>query len=398
MIYLNNAATSYPKPRLVSKAILAYLNSTPSDVSRAGYSREGEDIIALCRQKLAELFRISNPNQIVLTSGATESLNLAIKGLCLERAHVITTSIEHNSVLRPLKTLERQGKITLSIVDCNSSGFVPPDAITSQICAETRAIVMSHCSNVTGTIQDVKTVCQVARCSGITTVIDCSQSAGAYPIDVTSMDPDLMAFAGHKWLWGLPGIGGLYVREGLYLEPLKTGDAGVRGDLLYQSEKMPYCLEAGTPNLPGIASLVAGVDTILGMGLEQILNRHRQHRRTLVTQLRELSQVSLYAENGCHDYISCFSFNINGVPPADVSFMLENSFGLSCRAGLHGAPLLHRQLGTYPAGTVRVSPSYFTSDAELGFFVHAIKEICRSTAGQESQPSGTHSSDLLKSS
>ena len=270
MIYLNNAATSYPKPREVNAAISSYLNEMPFHASRVGFEMQQVNIVDSCRDKLATLFNVENPRQIVFTSGSTESLNLAILGLSFNECHVITTSIEHNSVLRPLKTLEREGVITLSIVACDEAGYVNPQKIAHAIQKNTKLIVVNHSSNVTGTVLDIKTISRIARSHGIVLLVDASQSAGCVPIDVQQWDIDMLAFTGHKSLYGIPGIGGLYIREGIVLNPLKVGGTGVRSDLLYQPEEMPLYYEAGTQNVPGIVSLDAGVAFILRTRIDRI--------------------------------------------------------------------------------------------------------------------------------
>jgi len=384
LIYLNNAATSFPKPQEVITAVTTYLTSVPINPARAGFEVQDEDVISICRQKLAAFFKAEHPHQIIFTSGATESLNLAINGLDLDNDHVITTAIEHNSVLRPLKTLERQNKISLTIVDCDTHGWVDPEDIARHLRPNTKAVIVNHCSNVTGAILDLKSIADITHANDSLFIVDCSQSAGTLPIDVTGSGIDVMAFTGHKSLFGLPGIGGVYIREGLKLRPLKVGGTGVKSILLYQPEELPLYYESGTLNLPGIISLQAGLEFIANTGLAEIDGKKRADLRQLTAALQEIPKVIVYGSDNIDNRSSVFCFNIEGVSPADVGYILESSFGILVRAGLHCAPLIHQAMGAYPHGSVRVSPSYFTTAGELDYFIEAIKEISANTTYYES--------------
>lgn len=376
MIYLNNAATSFPKPYPVRSAVERYLETPPFHALRTGYGSRQDDVVSSCREALAALFNIQTPERLVFTSGATESLCLAIFGLELRNAHVITTAIEHNSVLRPLKTLERDGAIELTVVVCDSSGCVDAHNLTGQIKDSTQAIVVNHCSNVTGAITDVQTIGTVAAERGIPFIVDASQSAGTLPVDVEAMQIDLLAFTGHKSLYGMQGIGGLFIRDNIRLKPLKVGGTGVRSDYVFQPETMPMYYEAGTPNLPGIVSLYAGVSFIVETGLEQIRQRKAQCVQKMIEQLSNKETITLYASRDTNNPPGLFSFNIANMNPADVGYMLEHSFDIIIRSGLHCAPLIHQALGSYPSGSVRVSPSYFTTADEIALFVEAVEMIC----------------------
>ncbi|MFN3306913.1 MAG: aminotransferase class V-fold PLP-dependent enzyme, partial [Candidatus Kapaibacteriota bacterium] len=277
MIYLNNAATSYPKPKEVQDAVVATFNNPLVHASRTGLEREDDDIIYLCRSRLADLFNIEDPLQIVFTSGSTEALNLAIKGLPLEGGNVVISAIEHNSVIRPVKTLEKEGKISVTVVGCDKNGYIEPQQFAEAIRDDTRAVIVNHCSNVTGVVLDIKEIAKIAHKAGAYIIVDASQSAGAVPIDCTAWEIDMLAFTGHKSLFGMQGIGGLYVRKGIDLKPLKVGGTGVLSEILLQPEGFPIHYEAGTPNTPGIVSLYAGVQFILQTGLDKII----EHKRTL---------------------------------------------------------------------------------------------------------------------
>jgi cysteine desulfurase / selenocysteine lyase len=374
MVYLNNAASSFPKPPEVNEAVGSYLATEPFHAGRAGFERQAEDMVWACRQGLADLFGVEDPTHIVLTSGATESLNLALFGSDL-RGHVVTTAIEHNSVLRPLNRLKEQRGVELTVVACDDNGRVPPSAIEQAIRPDTCALVVNHSSNVTGTVQDLQALGRIAQQHSVLFVVDASQSAGVVPIDVESGHIDLLAFAGHKSLWGIPGIGGLYVREALSLDPLIVGGTGIRSDLLRQPREMPMYYEAGTQNMLGIAALHAGVDFVLQHGVEDIGQRRREHVERLVAELEPIPGVGLHARDAALEYGGMLSFNIEGVSPEDAGYMFESCFGITVRTGLHCAPLIHEALGSFPHGSIRVSPSYFTTDEDIDHLVDAVHAV-----------------------
>lgn len=377
MIYLNNAATTYPKPEIVIQAVNQYLTNPPVHAKRSGYSR-GSDVIGGCRTKLAALFHIPDPAQIIFTSGATEALNLIIKGLDLKGGHIVTTTTEHNSVYRPLVALQDAGEFEATLVDCDGTGFVSPRAIAAAIKKETGAIIVNHCSNVTGRLQDLKAIGAIANENDLLFVVDASQSAGYHDIDPKAYHIDALIFTGHKSLYGTPGTGGCYLKEGLRPRPLKTGGTGVRADLMTQPGDMPLYYEAGTPNTPGIAALNAGLEFISQIGTETLREKKEKRIEQIIDALMLMPNVHVYGQSIERFPASVLSFNIDGMEPADVVSMLEQSFDIIIRAGLHCAPLVHQALGTYPKGTLRVSPSYFTSDEEIQSFIDAIKQISAS--------------------
>lgn len=374
MIYLNNAATSFPKPKQVIESVNKYLNTAPVHSARAGFEREEEDADYACRQLIANLFNVDDPWRIFFTSGSTESLNLAIKGSSLEGGHVVTTFIEHNSVIRPLKHLEREGKIELTFVECDSTGYVSPEDIEKAIRRNTKAIVVNHSSNVTGTILDIKEIARIAHEHNCLIIVDASQSSGALPIDVKDMDIDMLAFTGHKSLFGLQGVGGLYIREGLKPLPLKVGGTGVLSEVLYQPEAVPLYYEAGTPNMPGIISLKAGIEFIEATGMKNIKDHKTGLVKKIISELQDNPKIHIYTK-GEHNSYANFCFNIENIVPEEVGYILESSYNIEVRTGLHCAPLLLKPLGVEPWGTVRASPSYFTEEHEVDKFIQAVIEI-----------------------
>ncbi len=374
MIYLNNAATTYPKPQDTLDAVNLCITEPPLHSARSGSGEEGIDIVAETRALLAKLFNAPNPNNIIFTSGSTESLNLAIKGLKLSDCHVVATTIEHNSVIRPLNALQEKGLIDVDFAVCDETGYVEPKSIEELINGRTKVVVLNFVSNVTGTIQDVKEIAKIAHAHGCIFILDASQGAGAIPIDVVDMDVDLMAFTGHKNLYGIQGIGGLYIKEGIELEPLKTGGTGIRSMSLLQPKELPYYLESGTPNKPGIVSLNAGVKWLLTQGVETIHETKKKMMKKVIAELDAIPEIKSYKSETKNSY-SVYTFNIGKMAPEEVNYILESSYDIFVRAGVHCAPLTLKPLGIDAWGTVRCSPSYFTSDDEINRFIEAVKDI-----------------------
>lgn len=375
MIYLNNAATTYPKPQRVLDAVQKEINALPFHAARAGLHAESVDVLTQCRKNLAILFTIQNHENIIFTSGATESLNLVFKGLALQGKHVITTQVEHNSVIRPLMLLEKMGKIQLSFAPCNQHGVVAPENIIKHIQNNTALIALNHCSNVTGTSNELATVAEVCREKGILFLVDASQSAGVLPLNMAHLPLDILVFTGHKSLMGIRGIGGLYIREGLELAPLKTGGTGVKSDLLFQPEERPLYYEAGTQNMAGVVSLMEGTQFILDTGREALYRHETATMQYLLEALTKIKGVTLYGDYAMEQRCPIVSFTLAGVSSEDVGFILENSFDIIIRSGLHCAPLVHKSLGTYPHGSLRASISYFTTHEEIDIFIDAVQQI-----------------------
>lgn len=375
MIYLNNAATGFPKPQQVLQAVAACLAAPPVDSRRAEFTSGLDDPVRACQQCIARFFGVRDADRIVFACNATDALNMAIHGLDLDGGHVITTQAEHNSVLRPLATLQRDGKLAVTTVRCNASGCVSPGEVAAAVRNNTRAVVMSHCSNVTGVVQDVHGISDIAHSHRAMLVLDAAQSAGVIPIDVQSLGVDLMAFTGHKSLNALQGIGGLYVREGVELRPWRIGGTGVRSDYPYQPDDMPLRLEAGTPNLPGVVSLHAGLDFIVQTGLDSIAARKQLLIGALLDGIAKLPEVILYGAPDAQR--GMLALNVRNVSPEEAGYILEHGFSIVVRSGLHCAPLIHAAIGSHPAGCLRVSPSYFTSDDEIAQFLGALRQVCR---------------------
>jgi cysteine desulfurase family protein len=376
--YLDNAASSWPKPDETWQAMEHFMRSVGANPGRSGHrlSIEAGRILMEAREALAELFRIDDPLRICFTRNATESLNLAIRGLLRPRDHCITTSMEHNSVMRPLRALEKEG-LELTVIRCSPQGALDHRKIKQAIKKNTRLIVTTHASNVVGTVMPVAEVGEIARAHGIPYCIDAAQTAGAYPINVLEMRIDLLAFTGHKALCGPQGTGGLYIREGLEkeLEPLTRGGTGSRSEFQEQPDFMPDKYESGTPNTVGIAGLGAGVRFCLAQRVAHIRQKEKQLTQQLIDGLQSIRSVCLYGCGDAEKQMAICSFTISGLAPSEITMELDETFAIMSRPGLHCAPAAHQTINTFPQGTVRLSAGYFTTEKEIAFALEAVGKI-----------------------
>lgn len=369
-IYFNQNSTSYPKPPEVLAAVQTHLNSPPQDAHRGG---KGADTLQLGRKSVAKFFNAA-PHQVVFTSGATEALNLAILGLA-EHRHIITTATEHNSVLRPLMHLQRDKNMQLDIAPCDTFGFVNPNDIQARISRHTDAIIINHCSNVTGAIQDLAAVASIANQYNIPLIVDASQSAGLLDIDFAGLNIAALAFTGHKSLFATTGIGGLILSDNLALRPLKTGGTGSQSDYLYQPTTRPTHYEAGTANMLGVAALTAGIDYINRVGMAHILALKRAHYQYVVDALKDVQTIKWHGGREQSRQLPVINWSVEGFSVAELAYILSESYNITVRDGLHCAPLLHQQIGTAAEGTVRVSFSHLQTEEELVYLVNAMQEI-----------------------
>jgi len=376
MIYLDNAATSWPKPPAVVQAVSNAVAECFGNPGRTDHrsSFEAAEIILGCREKLAKLFRVSDPLRICFTSNTTSALNLALKGLLAPGDHVICTSLEHNSVWRPLMRLEQLGT-EVSIVQASADGTISLEDIAAQIRANTRLIASIHASNVTGAILPVAEIGRIAHQHDALFLIDAAQTAGSIPIDVEEMQCDLLAFPGHKGLLGPQGTGGLYIREGLTLTPLMEGGTGSDSSNPYQPEFEPDRYEAGTQNLPGLAGLSAGLSYLLHRCVKDVSEWEHVLTQRLLEGLAEIKSVTLYGPPLGRRRSAVVSFNIKGKDAARVAEELATEFDIACRSGLHCALLAHCTQGTAKSGTVRFSPGPFTGIGDVDQAVKAVREI-----------------------
>lgn len=377
MIYLNNAATTYPKPQCVLDAHAAALCALPSSQYRSAAKSFGTDVFTACRESLGKLFHITDADRIFFSSGATDSANRIINGLyaggqCTEYSKIIVTQTEHNSILRPLMNHE-VFKNNIVVLPCDNTGKVD---ITKLNHPTQGVLFINHCSNVTGKIQDMKAAVKAAKEAGLLVIADVSQSAGCVPIDAEEWGLDGLIFTGHKSLFGVQGTGGYYIRRGLNIKPMLYGGTG-RDSSQLTYENGDYEFEAGTQNAPGIAALYAGVSYVLETGAETIAKWEQELMKQLYADLLGIEGVTLYGSaDNTHGPV--MSFTISGLKASDVTYILQSGYEIITRAGLHCAPLIHEAMGTKADGTVRVSVSPFTTQSEIGDFTKAVKEICRS--------------------
>jgi len=380
LIYLDNAATSWPKPEAVYLAMDSLMRNTGASPGRSGHlmSLTAARIIHETREALCEFFSIPDPSHVVFTSNATEALNLVIRGLLHIGDHAITSSLEHNSVMRPLRALEKKG-VEVSVVNCAADGSLDPGDIERAIRPYTKLIVLTHASNVVGTVLPVAKVGRIARDHGIPLLVDAAQSAGCYPIDVESMNIDLLAFSGHKSLFGPQGTGGLYIRQGIesQLEPLKYGGTGSYSEHENQPDFLPDKYESGTPNTVGLAGLGAGVRFVMQEGLANIRKKEERLTKLLLDGLAAIPGVTRYGNGDPGERVAIVSFNISGLPPSEVALQLEEDFRIMCRPGLQCSPLAHKTLGTFPQGSVRLSPGHFNSGHDIERTLEAVRQIAR---------------------
>ncbi|MEQ8252994.1 MAG: aminotransferase class V-fold PLP-dependent enzyme [Smithellaceae bacterium] len=380
MIYFDNAATSWPKPPETIAAMQNYLQNIGGSPGRSGHrlSIEAARIIFAAREKLAELFNIPDPLRIVLTKNATEALNIAIFGLLKPGDHVITSGMEHNSVMRPLRLMEARG-IRITVIPCDKTGLLDPAQIAGAIEKNTKAIFITHASNVTGTVLPVADIGRIARDHDLVLCVDAAQTAGSYPIDVLDMNIDLLAFTGHKSLLGPSGTGGLYIREGLEknITPLCVGGTGSRSEMEAQPDFMPDRYEAGTPNTAGFAGLRAGVEFVLSRGLDEIKSKEENLTKVFIEGIGNLPGITLYGQTSVDQRIPVVSFNIDGMDPAAVAWEIDERFKIMSRSGLQCAPAAHKTIGTYPVGTVRFSFSYFNTEEQVIQSIEALEQISR---------------------
>lgn len=375
MIYLDNAATSWPKPETVydtvSEAIRRGGNPGRSNSEKA---RAAATDINETRVALAQLFHISDPTRIVFALNATDAINLALQGMLKPGDHVITSRMEHNAVTRPLAYLEDAGMLVTKVPTDPVRGAAL-DEIRNAIRPETKLVVMSHASNVTGTLNPIEKIGALCREKGVPFMVDASQSAGAIPIDVVKMNIDLLAFPGHKSLLGPTGTGALYVSETVSPRPIRSGGTGVFSEVRLQPEQLPYYYEAGTQNTVGISGLCAGVHYILERSVNNIYHEEQKLLQSLIDGLADIPEVTIYGPLS-GPRAAAVSFNIEDMDCADVAMILETYYDISVRSGLQCAPDMHRLLGTFDlGGTVRVSPGLFTTNDEIDEFLKAVREI-----------------------
>ncbi|MEM1109933.1 MAG: aminotransferase class V-fold PLP-dependent enzyme [Planctomycetota bacterium] len=394
MIYLDNAATSFPKAPGVGEAAAAFIANDAANPGRAGHRMAvaAEQMLDGVRLKLARLFNAPDHERMVFTMNGTDALNIAIKGVIGSKAsadstpHVITTVLEHNSVSRPLQAMADAGTITLTRVDCDEAGLIDPQAIKKEITGDTVLVALTHASNVTGTIQDAATVGAIAREADVLFLLDAAQTAGVVPVDVEAMQIDLLAFPGHKSLLGPTGTGALYVGERCpdasedpkaagRFAPFREGGTGGDSSTPTQPSLYPYYLEGGTPNTVGIAGWAAGIDHVLANPMADTL----AHEQALCAKLIEMAEgderFAVLGTTTTDARVGTVSLKIDGMDAPDVGSILDDSFEIAVRPGLHCSPYAHQRFGTFPDGAVRVSPGAFSTEDEVDQLIEALDQI-----------------------
>lgn len=377
MIYMDNAATTLHKPDAVKAAVLAAFD-TMGNAGR-GASEPALDasrVIYGTREKLARFFNAESASRIVFTANSTESLNIAIKGLFCPGDHVITTVLEHNSVLRPLYECREHG-VELSILGCNEKGNISYDEMESAIKVHTKAIVCTHASNLTGNMIDLKRAGEIAKKHGLLFLVDASQTAGVWPVDVQDTGIDVLCFTGHKGLMGPQGTGGMYVRTGVEVRPLLSGGSGIDTYNPHHPSQMPTALEAGTLNGHGIAGLGAAVTFLEETGLDVIREKEQSLMRRFYEGISCIPGVKVYGDFDTPERAAIVSFNIGDYDSSEVSDELNVEYGIVTRPGAHCAPLMHKALGTVEQGAVRFSFSYYNTEEEVDTAIQAVRELAR---------------------
>lgn len=374
-IYMDNAATTLPKPPEVAEAIVQAMNHL-GNAGRGSTeaSLDAARVIYDTRERLGRMFHAENPKQIAFTSNATESLNIAIQGLINPGDHVITTVMEHNSVLRPLYERQQAGA-TLTILPADEAGNISYDMLEAAVRQETKAIICTHGSNLTGNLNDIERIGKIAKAHKLLFIVDASQTAGVFPIDVQKMGIDVLCFTGHKSLYGPQGTGGIYVRDGIRIRPLKRGGSGVDTYNHNHPEQMPTALEAGTLNGHGIAGLNAALKYVEEKGIDAIREIALQRAWQFYDGIKEIPGVTIYGDFSKRERCPIVSFNLYDYDSAEVSDELLMSYGISTRAGGHCAPLMHESLHNAKQGAVRFSFSHFNTKEEVEIAIRAVREL-----------------------
>ena len=376
-IYLDNAATSFPKPKEVATAVYDFMVNNGTSSGRGSYKKamQSDYIVYECRKLIGKLFNFDNPKKVVFTSNVTDSLNIAMRGILKENDHVITSSLEHNAVWRCLKTLERDINIKIDTVECSKDGITNSQDIKKYIKKDTALIVFTQASNVLGTIQPIREIGAIARDHNIPFLVDSAQSAGAMKIDVKEDNIDILAFTGHKSLLGPMGTGGLIINTDIDIKPLKAGGTGGDSAYEYQPDYYPNHLETGTSNVSGIAGLREAIKFLNKEGIENIHNKEKELTKYALEKLETVRDIEIYGPKDCEKMLSVISFNIKDKRPEDVGSILDQKYDIMLRAGLHCAPTAHSVIGTKERGTLRIGLGYFNEKEDIDKLVEALNNL-----------------------
>ncbi len=377
MIYLDNGATSWPKPPNVAGEMARFLAEDAANPGRSGHRMAvaAENMLDNVRAKLTQIIDGTDAHRMVLTMNGTDALNIAIKGVVCEGDHVITTTLEHNSVSRPLQAMADNGFITLTRLPMSEGGFIDPDAIRQALTPKTRLIACTHCSNVLSTIQPAEEIGRIAREADVLFLLDAAQSIGLVPISVRKMNVDLLAFPGHKALLGPTGTGALYVGERVDPKPFREGGTGGDSSSPTQPHLYPYWLEGGTPNTVGVAGLGASIGFVNDFGFENALEHERTLAARITQALEDDDRFTLLGSQDASRRCGVVAFTAEGLAPAELGTILDDSFQVAVRPGLHCSPYIHEELGTFPDGAVRVSPGHFNTAEEIDVLIDALNQV-----------------------
>jgi cysteine desulfurase family protein len=377
MIYLDNAATSFPKPEAVYQALDRFARQDLANPGRAGHKMAlaAERALDDARHLLNQFFHGEAPERFVFTLNCTDALNMAFKGVLREGDHVITTDLEHNSVSRPVRAMELSGRITLTRIRADGGGTINPDDFRKAITPRTRLVALTHASNVLGTVQPIAEVGRIVRERNLLFLVDAAQTAGILPIDVRAMNIDLLACPGHKSLFGPTGTGALYVGPRAEVGPWREGGTGGDSSSETQPREFPYFLEGGTPNVLGVAGLAAGVKYIQEQGIERLHAHEMRLIERLWGRLDEIGGYEVYGHRDLSRHVATLSVRSEALPADELGGILDHHFDVAIRPGLHCAPYIHRSLGTFPEGTVRVSPGAFNTPEDIDHLARALAEI-----------------------
>ncbi|MCK5124698.1 MAG: aminotransferase class V-fold PLP-dependent enzyme [candidate division Zixibacteria bacterium] len=381
LIYLDNAATSWPKPDNVYKFMIDFYKECGVNPGRSGFDKaiEAGNVVEDLRKQLTAFFGgdIDSPERLCFSYNATDALNLIIQGSLTAGDHVITTNLEHNSVIRPINHIVRDGGVESTFVSCNSEGFIEPDDIKKEIKKNTRLVIVNHGSNVLGTVQPVGEIGAICKEKGVRFAVDVAQTAGMVPINMKEMNIDVLAFTGHKSLMGSTGIGGLCVRKDVEIKPTRSGGTGVRSAYPYHLENYPYRMEFGTPNTVGIASLYAAQKWIAESGgVDKIHEREMKLAKRLIAGFKNIEGVKMYCCDSLDNHVSTITITLDGLEAGDVGIMLDVEYDIATRTGLHCAPLAHKHIGTIDLhGGVRFAIGPFNTEAHIDRSIEAMTEI-----------------------
>lgn len=378
-IYLDNAATTYPKPEKVYSSILNYMKNVGASPGRGGYENAltGDRMVYKCRQSLINLFNFNKIENVVFTSNITASLNILIKSIVKDGWHVITSSMDHNSVIRPLVSLEKSNRIKLDILNCSEEGLINIEDFKNAIKDNTKLVVLSHASNIIGTIQPLETIGKICKEKGIYFIIDSAQTAGVLPLDFQNLNCNALAFTGHKALLGPQGIGGFIIDDKLnnIATNFIEGGTGSLSESTLQPDFLPDKFESGTMNTPGIAGLLAGIEYINEEGLNTIKEREEYLSREFINGLLNIDSIKVYGPLDASLRTATISINSSKIDNSELGFLLDSEFGIMVRTGLHCAPLAHKTIGSFPQGTLRFSFGAFNDIKDINYALYALNSI-----------------------